>query len=246
MQYGFFIFYYNNEIDIKKPKKFFTMMLMRIFLMLNILFQKVLTIPIMVTCLSMFQCSTDVKTSQSMLTNYPTLSCSDPWFYVNACLAFFTLTLFLLLVFLNCMFLNDNRPISVLPWSGPKNPIQFVYVSLKIVLSVFYVFSAIRPYYDIKIFIILAVIAVIIGCRIWNPLYHQSTPFCLEVIMEGMFLFVAILAIINYYISLVFDIQTLVSEILIGVIFGYALLKVIQQTKSYFLNIDVSLFVNVN
>ena len=62
--------------------------------------------------------------------------------------------LFLLLVLLNCMFLNDNRPISVLPWSGPKNYIQFCYTTLKLVLSVFYVFSGERPFYDIKIFVI--------------------------------------------------------------------------------------------
>ena len=106
IQYGFFIYYYNNAIDIKKPKKFFTVLLMRIFLVMNILFQKVLTIPILVTCLSMFQCNTS-----NMLVNFPQTVCGDAWYYVNACISFFVLVMFLLLVLLNCMFLNDNRPI---------------------------------------------------------------------------------------------------------------------------------------
>ena len=243
IQYGFFIYYFNNDIDIKKPKKFFTVLLMRIFLILNILFQKLLTIPILVTCLSFFQC-TKVAVSSTLI-NFPTTTCENEWYYVNVCISFFVLVMFLLLVFLNCMFLNDSRPISVLPWSGPKNHIQFCYVSLKVILSVFYVFNSSRPFYDIKIFVILVIIAVIIGCRVFNPLYHHNGPLSLEVIMEGTFLFVSILAIINYYINISYDIVTVISQIVIGFIFGYALLNIVNQVKDYYLNIDVMIMFNI-
>ena len=66
-------------------------------------------------------------------------------------------------------------------------------------------------------------------------------PFCFEVIMEGTFLFLSILSIINYYISnFQFNIVTVASQHVVGLIFGYAFYQVIQQIKHYYLNIDVS------
>jgi len=228
----------NYISNLTKESGYIKAVFYKFLLVLNMLYDKVLFHSILITTLSMVQCSN--SNSLSFYRNFSNISCTGFNYYFNLSVGIVTFSLFVLISLFNLLFLNDSRPITMLPWSNPNNKIKLLYLGMKFNLSFFYIFNLGKLQFDFKFVLIIIALFIIFVYRFLKPLYHNKLIFNITLYCEGVLFYFAFFSMINKYTSEVYMISTIVFFSLTSLLFGLLTLNIFHRVQNYYK------FVNVN
>jgi hypothetical protein len=223
--------------NLSKESGYLKAVFYKFLLVLNMLYDKVLFHSVLITTLSMVQCSN--RDSLSVYTNFSNMSCTGFNYYFNLSIAIITITLFVLISLFNLLFFNDSRPITMLPWSNPNNKIKLLYLGMKFVLSFFYIFNLGKLQFDFKFVLIIISLFLIFVYRFLKPLYNNKLIFNITLYCEGVLFYFAFFSMINKYTSEVYMISTIVFFLLTSLIFGLVTLNIFHKVQNYYKFINV-------
>ena len=238
IQIGTLFYYAGNDICYKTKKNFMKQLFFKILLILNIFYQTIFMIPIFTTILSMFQCQS-TKSSFVMI-NYNEIVCNSTIFYINIVIASLTFLLFLFISLINAVFLNDNIPVSNIPWSAPKSHVALISVAFKLVLSFFYTFEFGTIQYYFKNIIVIGLTILLGVNKIYIPLYHIKIVFDFNVFFKGMLIFMSLISFINTLLSTNYTNEIVIVIIITSIFFGGLFLAVSFKIKEYYTYTNVS------
>lgn len=239
-----FIYFTRNDINYKTTQRYMVILILRFYLCLGMLLQTVLTTPLMITFFSFFQCQTNTD-SVSVLMNYNTNQCSTVSYYINISISVIGIITFGIIILFNSIYLHDNRPISKLPWTSPCSAMPFTVLSIKLVLSFFYVFQFTGIYLDIKASVVLILTIILIIMRFFNTFSYNRLVFKFIVLFQGSFCFNSLFSLINKYLLTVFSIQAVILQFITSLIFGYLLVNIMNNIEEHYLHKNVYT-ININ
>jgi len=165
--------------------------------------------------------------------NYPSTICDTTTSKYSTTLIPAILTFIIINIqgFLNNLLFNDNRPFSLVPWSSRSSLSPYLMTILKISLSFFFVFEIKNFTYleHIKIFLVLVITILLIIVRFFNIVMNHYYVFLVTTVLEGSFLFNAVISIINKYAKIELFIETFLVQYLASIFFGLLIFNIIDK-----------------
>lgn len=232
--YNFF-----NNINYKEPKQFLSTLFLSFNFIYKVLSSKVLIIPLLNICLSMFECSTDATTGISFLKNYSiNETCTGLHYSINLVVSILLIILVIIDYSISCILLNETKPTSKVPWASRSNNSEYVLLLMKMILCVFYVFDFGIIGTHIKVFVVFVTAAILVVFRFLNIVMLNYYSYLAITVFEGSFLFNATIAIVNKYMSMQLFIETLAIQFLASVFFGLLIFNIIDKLHQTIINMD--------
>ena len=229
----FFFYFFNNNTKILKgentKKHSFNDLFFSFILIINLFQQTLLAIPIFITLFSFFQCN-----SNSTFNSYYLQICYTNYHYFIISISSLCLFLYLVIIILNIMFLNDNRPVSKLPSSGSSKITRINKTLLNLILSFCFTFNFGNILLNFKVILMNLILMTETFNLIISPLYHQKIVFKFSVFFNGNLVFISIFSLINFYSNTVYNIQIIAVIILSSISFGLFFLMLIEKFQIYY------------
>ncbi len=235
------LYYTKNKICNKTKRNFFEELYFKFLLILNIFYHSFLQIPLFVTFFSKFQCAT-LNNNTSVMINFPQYNCDSILYYINITISSINIILFLFISLINCHFFFDNRPVSSLPWSGPKNKLPLYTLCFKFVLAFFYTFefSSVQFYFK-NALVILA--ALYIGIyKLILPLYNDRIVYHFDLYLKGIYIFISFIGIINKLTETIYSNSIVIIIFVSSLFMAGFLLTISLKIQEYYKYNNVPLY----